>query len=441
VIRIPNLTSDYDPTFLTNGLIHRAIHTARDWILFQSLTGATVQLFEDPLTYPVLLVDIPSDRSSSTTAIYGHIDKMPHLDLSGWSPGLSPTTPILQNGCLYGRGTADDCYSWYLAVTSVRFLQTRRIPHPRIVILVESSEESGENEFLDFLREMSPKLGVFDRIFILDGGGFDFLGPWFCNSLRGIITARLNIQHLIKPCRSGRAIGIVPSSFRIARMLLDRIEDAETGDIRLIAMKCEPPESAVRDAERAIERIGDFRVLKLQPGARFVNDSIVEGLVKNWWTAGLEVTGADGIPPIGSAGNVLRERTDLLLSIRIPPSPDSFECGRELKEVIEKDPPYGAKVVCHLTGCIGGWKGKELSDETENIIKKASKEVFGELPMFFGGGASVPITNGFQGIWPNAEVLVTGVSTGESNSHGYDENINLEYTIKWTAMFIGILGS
>jgi acetylornithine deacetylase/succinyl-diaminopimelate desuccinylase-like protein len=439
VIRIPNITSDYDPTFLTNGLVHTAISTARDWIISQGIPGATVRLFDAPGTYPVLLVDVPADRSDVTTAVYGHIDKMPHLDASGWSAGLSATDPVVRDGHLYGRGTADDCYSWYLAITSLKFLISAGLPRSRVLIFIESCEESGEDEFRDFLRDIAPTLPRLDRVFILDGSRGDLGTAWFCTSLRGIVTANLDVRHLARPCHSGMATGIVPSTFRIARGLLDRVEDAATGEIHLPAARVAPPESAAETARAVAERLAGKLAIDLIPGAQLIEGGIERRLIANWWEAGLSITGADGLPPIAKAGNVLRERTALRLSLRIPPTAERFECGRQLKETLETDPPYGAKVVCEILSCCPGWSTRELSNKTKETIAKATQAVFRQPPIYFGAGSSVPISGAFQEFWPDAEVTVTGVAGDESYCHGFDENINLEYAAKWTAMFAGIL--
>jgi acetylornithine deacetylase/succinyl-diaminopimelate desuccinylase-like protein len=439
VVRIPNLTSDYDPTFLTNGLVHQAMHCARDWILSQSLVGASVQLFEAPNTFPVLLLDVPGDRSPTTTTVYGHIDKMPHLDPSKWSPGLGPAIPTIRHGRLYGRGTADDCYVWYLAVTSLRFLQLHHIPHPRLLLLIESCEESGEDIFRDFLRDLSPRLPALDRVFILDGFPLDYGAAWFCTSLRGIVTADLSVRHLAAPCDSGRATGLVPSTFRVVRALLDRVEDARTGAVRIPGACVASPAAAARNARSVVARAGGLPLPPMLPGAATLGGTPEELLLSNWWRAGLAVTGADGLPPIAAAGHVMRERTALKLSLRIPPTADRFECGRQLKEALEADPPYGAKVVCRIESCEGGWAARELSPATAAGIELAAMAVFGQKPLFFGAGFSVPIAGAFQEFWPEAEVIITGVCGSESHAHGYDENIDLAYFIKWTAMFAGIL--
>jgi acetylornithine deacetylase/succinyl-diaminopimelate desuccinylase-like protein len=441
-IRIPNLTPAFDSSFFTNGLIQTAAHCVRDWIVSQQIRGLEINIYDSPNVPPIILAEIPAVRSERTIVIYGHIDKMPHLDLSGWSPGLSPTNPVVRDGHLYGRGSTDDGYSYYLAFTALRYLQEHDLPHPHIWYVIESSEESGDEVTLtEFVKEKLGRIGVIDAVFVLDSSAEDDDTAWFCQSLRGGVMAILDVQHLAQPCHSGLATGLVPSTFRIARILLDRLEDEQTGEIKLkSAVAADIPKEHVENLHRLADRLAVTSLCRLVEGARFLRESVGEMAVDRAWKAGLAVTGADGLPAIGKASNVLRAQTKLRLSLRLPPTSDHEACGAELKQLLEANPPYGAQVNCDIVETWGGWLAKPLPPAVAQAFAGAANAAFGADALGRGTGPSIGIVTQLQALWPDTCIIVTGASLMKSGrAHGYDENIDIVYVVKWTAFFAGVL--
>ncbi|MGH3167558.1 MAG: M20/M25/M40 family metallo-hydrolase, partial [Trebonia sp.] len=152
--------------------------------------------------------------------------------------------PLLRDGRLYGRGSVDDGYSGYAAVTALEAVRAAGGEHARAVILLETGEESGSPYLPAYLEHLSSRFGEVSLVICLDGGGgTDYERLWLTSSLRGGVTATVTVRVLEAGVHSGIAGGIVPSSYRIMRRLLDRVEDSATGEIRLPEMNVSIPSS------------------------------------------------------------------------------------------------------------------------------------------------------------------------------------------------------
>jgi acetylornithine deacetylase/succinyl-diaminopimelate desuccinylase-like protein len=443
LIRVPNLSPEYDPEFFTNGLIEQAVSVTRSWIESQGIPGLVATVFADPGREPLLLVEIPASKSTSSVLVYGHLDKMPHLDPAGWAEGLSATNPVVRDGKLYGRGANDDAYASFLFITALKYAQLRGLPYPRVVMVLETGEESGDEEITAYLRELRPRIGDIDVILVLDGGSEDYSTAWLCSSLRGVLIGVLDVQHLAAPCHSGMATGIVPSTFRIARLLLGRLEDEATGEILLPeAHAAEVPRLRIAQLTEVANHLGSqiTDIGQLVEGGKYLSDDIAKMTVDRAWKPGLEVTGADGIPKVSEGSNVIRVRTALKLSLRIPPGVSGPRAQDALKRLLEADPPYGAKVVYTPNSQGGGWACPVYPEKLEKAFADATKAVFGTGPMYIGNGASIPLCNLLQELWENASILVTGAAGNiDGVPHGYNENLDLEYTKKFTAVIAGFI--
>lgn len=438
LIRVPNLSPDYDKDFFTNGLINKAVEVVKGWIESQGIPGLATQVYADPGRQPLLRVNIPGTSESARPILcYGHLDKMPHLDPAKWSEGLSATNPVVRNGKLYGRGTNDDGYNSFLIITALKYLHEHNLKYPKVTILLETGEESGDEEIKRYLDELFPTIGDVGTIVVLDAEAQDYKTVWCCMSLRGVVNGVLSVEHLATPCHSGMATGLVPSTFRICRILLSRIEDQNTGEILVKAAHVpEIPKARIEQCRQIADHIGDecHAIVNPLPGCELITKDNGQLLVNKAWVPGLAVTGCDGIPSIQDGSNVMRPKTALKLSLRIPPGVDAEAVAAALKETLEKDPPYGSKVSYTLGAAGNGWWGRDFDAKTDAALKKATKEVFNEEPLYYGEGGSIPLCNKFNALWKDAQLIVSGCAGTDSNPHGFDESLDLPYTIKFTAV-------
>ena len=443
IIRIPNLSPGYDKEYFTNGLIYKALHYMADWVKAQGLKDCKVTTFEEPNVEPLLMVEIgaTTDKDVLPVLTYGHLDKMPHLDPAGWSEGLSATNPVVRGDKVYGRGTNDDCYEGFVVITALKYLEEHNIPHPKVIMLMETGEESGDEEIVKYLHKLRPDIGEVGVVMVIDAEAEDYKTLWCCKSLRGVAMGVLHVEHLKAPCHSGMATGLVPDTFRVCRMLLSRIEDEQTGEIKLKEAHVDIPQSAQEQLRSIAKQLGHgaIEIVDPLPGAKLLSEDNGELLINKAWKPGLAITGQDGLPILEQGSNVIRTKTSLKLSMRLPPGVSSKAINELMKKVLEADPPYGAKVEYQILDGGDGWYGRDFDEVTGKSLTKSSQDIFGQEPLFYGEGGSIPLCNVLQDLWPKAQIIVTGAAGVDSNAHGFDESLNLPYTAKFNAVITSFL--
>lgn len=428
-VKIPNQSPLYDPNWKTNGLINQAAQLELDWVKSQNVKGLEAEMIQLENRTPLIFVTIPptNENSKETILMYGHLDKQPPLT-ENWAEGLGPYTPVIKNGRLYGRGSADDGYSIFSAVCAIQSLQEQNIPHARIVIMVEAGEESGSPDLPAYVSHLESRIGIPSLIICLDSGCSTYDQLWLTTSLRGLVVGNLRVDILREGSHSGHASGIVPSSFRIVRQILDRIEDKETGKIIPKEFYCEIPQKRL-DQSKLYAEVMKNKVFEEYPfvdGAKPVSEDPYEATLNRAWRPTLSVTGVEGIPSLSTAGNVLRPYTALKLSLRMPPRGDSKLAGKALKDIIEKDTPYGSKVSFELEKFADGWDSPALDDWLEKALDKASQSFFGKPANFSGEGGSIPFMGMLGEKFPKAQFVITGVLGPESNAHGPNEFLMID---------------
>src|SRR5260370_18637119 len=305
----------------------------------------TLEIVRLPGRTPLLYFDVAGTGDRSVL-LYGHLDKQP--EMVGWHQGFGPWDPLVENGKLDGRGSADDGYAVFAALAAIGALQAQGIAHSRCAGMIETCEESGSYDLPAYLDALAPRMGKVDFVIGLDSGCGDYERLWATTSLRGLVGGTLTVEVLTEGVHSGDASGIVPSSFRIARRLLDRLEDSTTGRVLPVAFHAPITAERVEQAKRAAEILGPM-VIDKYPFMGITQPMVAdraEALLNRTWRPALSVTGADGMPSIANAGNVLRPQTSLKLSLRLPPTIDGDQASRALKDLPEADPPHGAP--CHL---------------------------------------------------------------------------------------------
>jgi acetylornithine deacetylase/succinyl-diaminopimelate desuccinylase-like protein len=439
-IRIPNKSPAFDPRWREHGHMDRAVALIEAWCRRQPIPGLSVEVIRLGDRTPVIFMELPGE-GPDTVLLYGHLDKQP--EMAGWRDGLSPWEPVREGDKLYGRGGADDGYSSFASLLALRILHEQKLRHARCVVLIEACEESGSFDLPAYIDALSGRLGDVSLVVCLDSGCANYDHLWSTTSLRGVIGGILKVQILNEGVHSGSASGIVPSSFRILRQLLSRIEDEATGRLLLPALYVDIPEGRRAQAEAAAKALGDMvhGEFPWLPGARPMADDRAELLLNRTWRPTLSVTGAEGLPPLTSAGNVLRPHTSLKLSVRIPPRLDPDKATAALKEVLEKDPPYGAKVTFDAERGGPGWDAPALAPWLEVAMNEASEAFFGKPAMTMGEGGTIPFMGMLGEKLPQAQFLITGVLGPQSNAHGPNEYLHLPTGKKLTCSVASVIAA
>jgi acetylornithine deacetylase/succinyl-diaminopimelate desuccinylase-like protein len=443
-IAIPAKSPMFDPKWSEHGHVDQVVREAAAWVESKKIPGLKLEVVRLAGRTPVIFFDIPATRaadagSSRTVLMYGHLDKQP--EFNGWRSDLGPWTPKLTDeGLLYGRGGADDGYAIYAAVGSVLALDAQGVARPRCVGLFESCEESGSFDLPAYLDALKPKLGDVGLVVCLDSGCGNYDQLWLTTSLRGNITGTLKVEILTEGVHSGDASGLVPSSFRILRQLLDRLEDSANGELLPQEFHCEIP--GVRHTQaRATARILGDEVYKRFPWACGGDGAFAlptttdpaQALINRTWRPTLSVTGVDGMPELGNAGNVLRPYTAFKLSLRLPPLVDGAQAAQRLKLLLEDNAPYNAKVTFKPDGAATGWNSREIDPWLSNALETASRASFGESVGYLGQGGTIPLMSMLQQGFPTAQMVVCGVLGPKSNAHGPNEFLHVPYAKRLTA--------
>ena len=455
-IAIPAKSPMFDPDWAAHGYIDKVMRNAADWVRAQKVEGLSLEIISLPGRTPVLFFEVPAFNgttsnaevktpSGQTVLMYGHLDKQP--EFTGWRSDLGPWTPKYEDGKLFGRGGADDGYAVYASIAAIQALKTQGVAHPRIVGLIETCEESGSRDLLpyvDALREPGRnRLGDVALVICLDSGAGNYDQLWLTSSLRGMATGVLKVEILTEGVHSGDASGLVPSSFRIMRQVLDRLEDSATGRLLPASFHCEVPADRLAQAKATAAILGD-EVHKRFPWAHYdcggstafalpTTIDPVQGLLNRTWSPTLSVTGAEGFPAMQDAGNVLRPYTAFKLSLRLPPLVDAALAVQELKTLLEDNAPYQAKVTFSGHGGATGWNAPSTSPWFEQALNEASTAHFGAPCGYIGQGGTIPLMNMLSLGFPKAQMMVCGVLGPRSNAHGPNEFLHVPYAKKLTA--------
>ena len=428
-IRIPNKSVHFDPQWEQHGHMLRAAELMKAWCEKNALPGMKIEIVRLPGLTPLLYIDVPASgnpagRSNDCVLLYGHMDKQPEFD--GWAEGLEPWKPVLRDGRLYGRGGADDGYAVFGSLLALRALADQNIPYMRSVILIEGSEESGSPDLPAYIDALADRIGEPSLVVCLDAECGNYDQFWCTTSLRGNLVGTLRVAVLTEGVHSGMASGIVPSSFRIARRLLERVESSETGKL-IDALWCKIPEDRVQQARAAAQTLGKsvHGKMPFAGGTRPMSDDPYELLLNSTWRPTLSVTGAEGIPTLQNAGNVLRPFTSLKLSFRLPPGVEAQAAAAAVKKALESDPPYGAKVEFDVESSMGGWNAPSTAPWLEAAIQSASQTFFGRDAMYMGVGGTIPFMGMLSEKFPRTQFLITGVLGPHSNAHGPNEFLDI----------------
>ena len=423
-IRIPNKSPMFDADWQANGYMDAATDQLAGWARGQDVRGMQVEVVRLPGRTPLIFIEVEG-QGEDCVLLYGHLDKQP--EMTGWADDLGPWTPVLKGDRLYGRGGADDGYAIFGSLTAIRALQEQGVPHARCVILIEACEESGSYDLPHYVDHLADRIGRPSLVVCLDSGCANYDQLWCTTSLRGLAGGNLRVDVLTEGVHSGDASGVVPSSFRVLRQLLSRLEDEASGDIRIEDLSVQIPDQRRQQAARAAEVLGAevYDKFPFLPGMTPMHGDLTELILNRTWRPMLSVTGADGIPALTSAGNVLRPFTAVKLSLRLPPTLDPRKATDLLKRELTRDPPYGCKIQFEVEKASSGWNAPALAPWLENAIDHASQEFFGAPAMYMGEGGTIPFMGMLGEKFPGAQFMITGVLGPHSNAHGPNEFLHI----------------
>jgi len=444
-VKIPNQSPAFDPNWKQGQAAFKAVEVITNWIKAQNVPGLKLEIHQDGERSHLIFMEVEATipNNTKTVMLYGHFDKQPPMT-NDWEPGLGPYTPVIRDDKLYGRGASDDGYAAFSAISAILALKQQNIPHARFVIIIEGCEESGSPDLAFYIDKLLTRIGDVSLVVCLDSGCGNYEQFWMTSSLRGLTAGTLTVKVLKDGVHSGHASGIVPSSFRISRQLLSRLEDEKTGAIIAKGFQNEIPPHRLEQCKSAAVILGQDITHEfpwVHEHSKPVHSELSQLVLNRTWQPALAVTGQAGLPALADAGNVLRTHTSLKLSLRLPPNVDALQAAKCLKELLEKDPPYGAQVIFNNEKAASGWDSPNLAPWLHETIENASKTYFNKGYCSTGEGGSIPFMGMLGEKFPKAQFVVTGVLGPKSNAHGPNEFLHIPMAKKVTSIIAIILAA
>ncbi|GGI91561.1 M20/M25/M40 family metallo-hydrolase [Legionella impletisoli] len=431
-IKIPNKSPHFDHDWEKHGFMDKAVQHVVSWCKANAPRGLALEVIRQKGKTPLIYMEIPGE-TEDTILLYGHLDKQP--EMTGWDKDHGPWDPVIKDGRLYGRGAADDGYAAYAALTAICALQEQEVSHPRCVIIIEASEESGSQDLPFYIETLKDKIGTPNLIICLDSGAGNYDQLWMTTSLRGNIVGELSVELLKEGIHSGYGSGIAADSFRVIRALLSRIEHEQTGEVIVEELQCDIPPERINEAAEQANVLDEsvYQSLPFHSGVKPVTSNIQQLLLNRTWRAALTITGAEGLPAIEDAGNVLRPKTTLKLSMRIPPLTNADKAAEVLERKLTHTPPYKAKIRFKVEDKAPGWHAPIMPEWLSEAVNEASMKFYKKPAMYMGEGGTIPFMAMLGKAYPKAEFMITGVLGPNSNAHGPNEFLHLDMAKKLTA--------
>ncbi len=429
-VRIKSLSPAFDPNWEQTGEIAKAMELMKSWAEGAAIPGLASRVSSLEGRTPALIIEVPGTRDDlGSVLIYGHLDKQPAE--GPWLHSNDPFEAVVVEDAIFGRGVADDGYSCFAAVTGLEVLSTEGKDYPKVIILIEASEESGSPDLEYHIEEISSELQDLRLVVCLDSGGLDFERLWVTSSLRGNLVVTIDVKVLEQGVHSGSAGGVVPSSFRILRSLLSAIEDAETGKVLPKWLNSEIPSLFV-DRSIELDRQLNDPLAKAFPsvaGLKLIGESGSERILNQTWRPSLALTGIEGIPDVQSGGNVLRSHTKAKISLRIPPDVNAEKSLEKLVDLLESQSSEGAEVTVQAEAPAQGWLAPQPTAWVREALDSASMEAFSKAAGFCGEGGSIPFLATLGSKFPLAQLVATGALGPGSNHHGPDESLRVPMAV------------
>jgi acetylornithine deacetylase/succinyl-diaminopimelate desuccinylase-like protein len=448
-LTIPNVSPAYSSTWQIDGHMEKALLLFEKWAKENGPTNSTIFIQRIENKTPLLVIDTPArgNGSSDCVLLYGHVDKQP--EMTGWKEGINPWASTYIDGRVYGRGSADDGYALFCAITAINDLEDNNISHPRFLTIIEASEESGSPDLPDHLGILNATLKenkcdeIVDvtLVICLDSGALTYDHLWITNSLRGLIEIHLNIKTLNQGTHSGGAGGITPSTTHILRSLLDRVSLSPSGEVILESLNVEIPQYILDAAENTANILGstDAHGLPFAKNVEPLYENVADQIIANTYKPALEIIGIDGIPNLVNAGNVLLPEINVALSFRIPPGVKPEIAVSDIVGELNRDTPYNAQITVKVDSLASGWAAPARTQKLSDAFEQASQKHFSNPVQYMGEGGTIPFMFMLGEKYPNAQFMVTGLLGPESNAHGPNEFLHLATFYKLTSCVSDVL--
>ncbi|WP_134654336.1 dipeptidase [Streptomyces sp. H23] len=389
---------------------------AADWIA----TALRAEGFED-----VALLDtpdgtqsvygyLPGPEGAKTVLLYAHYDVQPPLDEAGWA--TPPFELTERDGRWYGRGTADCKGGVLMHLLALRALKANGGVPVHVKVIAEGSEEQGTGG-LERYAEAHPELLAANTIVIGDAGNFRVGLPTVTSTLRGMTLLRVKVDTLEGNLHSGQFGGAAPDALAALIRVLDSLR-AEDGSTTVDGLAADSTWEGLAYDEEQFRK--DARVLD---GVELIGSGSVADRI--WARPAVTVLGIDCPPVVGATPSV-QAGARALVSLRVPPGVDAAEATKLLQAHLETRTPWGARVAVEQIGQGQAFRADTTSPAYQAMADAMAVAYPGEEMQYAGQGGSIPLCNTLAALYPQAEILLIGLSEPEAQIHAVNESVSPE---------------
>lgn len=403
LVRIPSVSADaFDQAHVA-----RSAQAVAELLTAQGIED--VRVVTAGQSRPAVIARIPAPAGQPTVLLYAHHDVQPPGADSAWE--TAPFEPVERNGRLYGRGAADDKAGIVAHIGALRALGDDL--GIGVTVFIEGEEEIGSPFFTQFLEEFRDDLRA-DAIVVADSANWKVGVPALTTSLRGLVDCVVDVEVTTHAVHSGMFGGPVLDSLTLLSRLISTLH-TEQGDV------------AVSGLVHAPDPTVDYDEADLRADAGVLPQFELAGtgpLTSRLWTKpAISVIGIDA-PSVALSSNTIVPKSSAKLSMRIAPGQDPALAMDALRTHLESHAPFGAKVTVH-----DGELGKPFLAKEDTPAMVAARNAFAQAwgvdPADIGIGGSIPFIADLLEVYPQAEILVTGVEDPDSRAHGANESVDL----------------
>ena len=418
LVRIPGVSAAGFPA----AFMRRSAEVTADVV--QRLGLEHVTLLEASTAPPYVYADWLHAPGAPTVLVYGHHDVVPPGATEKWTS--PPFVPVVRQGRLYGRGTADDKggFMAWLAAASAYLGAAGALP-VNLKLLIEGEEEVGSTHLADFLKAHRSKLDA-DVLVLSDTANFATGVPALTWQLRGIVQVDVEVTCLERPVHSGDFGGAVPDAVRILCRMLD---DLRAPDGRLavpdLYRDVARPSPRVRQRLRRLpfSEAAFRRGAGMLPGAKLVRERGCSVYEQLWTRPSLTVIALEAHPLAGAVNQIL-DSARARISLRTVPNMDTRRAGERLVRQLMARPPAGASVSARIVRSSPWWTTEPKGPAFEAALRALHKG-YGRKPVLIGAGGSIGFVKPFSEALPGVPCLLTGVEDPPCAAHSENESLHL----------------
>ncbi|MEV8123504.1 dipeptidase [Streptomyces sp. NPDC085944] len=387
---------------------------AADWIAtaLRAEGFQDVALLDTPDGTQSVYGHLPGPEGAKTVLLYAHYDVQPPLDEAGW---VTPPFELTErDGRWYGRGTADCKGGVLMHLLALRALKANGGVPVHVKVIAEGSEEQGTGG-LERYAEAHPELLAADTIVIGDAGNFRVGLPTVTSTLRGMTLLRVKVDTLEGNLHSGQFGGAAPDALAALIRVLDSLR-AEDGSTTVDGLAADSTWEGLAYDEEQFRK--DARVLD---GVELIGSGSVADRI--WARPAVTVLGIDCPPVVGATPSV-QAGARALVSLRVPPGVDAAEATKLLRAHLETRTPWGARVAVEQIGQGQAFRADTTSPAYQAMADAMAVAYPGEEMQYAGQGGSIPLCNTLAALYPQAEILLIGLSEPEAQIHAVNESVS-----------------